>query len=138
MKFRIKQLDTTNTSPKGAEEVSKDINGLVEALEKDGYAIIGEDFMPQQNNVRSLLMVYYEKALSNIPKNPVRYSYLIMDSRNSYGVVEKIANERALQLEKDGKEIIRCRLVPMLNAMYTQLLITYRNLEPKQEVKKPA
>jgi len=123
MRFFVKQLDTTNRNKTGAEKVEKDLNDSVNKIEKDENFIVGEDFMPQQNAVRSILLLKYKKGK---PKG-TKYSFLILDSRNSYDVVGKMLNAEVLALEKKGREIVRGLLVPMKNDGFTQLLLAHES-----------
>ena len=128
MKFHIAQLDTSDISPRGATRVEEELNALAEKFEVSGNVIVGEDFMPQQNAIRSLMILKYEKG------NPdhTRYSFQIFDSRNGYGVVDKVLNQRVLEIERDGKKVIRSLLVPMRNDAFVQILLAY--LPTKKEV----
>jgi len=131
MKFRIKQLDTSDASPRGANNIEKELNQLAENLEKEGCTIVAEDFMPQVNAVRSILILSYEKKKAD----SARYSYQILDSRNGFGIVDKMLNERVLELEKDGAEVIRCDLIPMKNDAFVQFLMYYKIAKTTEKVK---
>ncbi len=71
MRFFVKQLDTTNRNKTGAEKVEKDLNNSVNKIEKDENFIVGEDFMPQQNAVRSILLLKYKKE--NLKVQSIRF-----------------------------------------------------------------
>ena len=142
MRFFLKQLDTTQANRDGAEKVKNDLNESVRKIEGDGNVVVGEDFMPQQNNIRSILLLKYEKGKSE----GLKYSFLILDSRNGYDVAGKMLNAETISLEKNGRDVIRATLVPMKNDMYTQLIIAHVPVKgvktvvvpkevPKEEVK---
>lgn len=131
MRIEIYQLDTSNTGPTGMAKVNEDINQRIDKLEKAGNQIVGEDFLPQTNAIRSLLLVSFEKG----SKFSTKYSYKIFDSRNGYGVVNKLANEELLRIEKEGNEIIRTKLVPMRNDAFVQLLLVYKKVVVESEKK---
>ena len=128
MRFHIAQLDTSDISPRGATRVEEELNALAEKFEAGGNVIVGEDFMPQQNSIRSLMVLKYEQG----NPNHTRYSFQFFDSRNGYGVVDKLLNQRVLEIERDNKKVVRSLLVPMRNDAFTQILLAY--VPTKKEV----
>ncbi len=145
MRFKIAQLDTSSTNARGVEKIEGELNGLVEKIEKSGNVILGEHFMPQKNAIRSLLILEYEKAKELLKGEeaigPARYTYQILDSRNGYGIVDRLLNEKVIALEKAGRKVIRSQLIPMMNDAFVQMLLVHvssgKEVEKVVEKKKP-
>lgn len=129
MKFRILQLDTSSTTPDRTVLVQDDLNKFAKKAEASGYKIFAEDFLPQLNSVRSLMMVAIDKEKGEAG---ARYSYFVFDSRNGFGLVDKLIAEKTIDIEKSGREIVRCKLVPMRNDAFVQLLLVHveKRVEP--------
>ena len=121
MRFEVKQIDTTQNNREGAEKVEIEINGIVEKIEKAGNVITKEYLLPQGNVIRSVVVLWYEKGTPN----DTRYSFYIIDNRDSYEVVGKVLNAGILELEKQGREAIRVLPMPKKNNAYTQFLVAH-------------
>ena len=134
-RIEIKQLDTSRTTREGIKIVEEDLNGFVERLEKGGFLIIDEEFLPQTNAIRTLLKLTLEKSTNPLP---TRYAYMICDSRNGHDIAAKEINTKIIELKKNNT-ILREFLVPMRNDAFVQELICYRPKTKKAvilEVKK--
>ena len=118
----------------GVKRIEGELNGLIEKIEKSGGAVVGEHFMPQQNAVRSILVLEYEEDCPNANE---RYSYKILDSRNGYGVVDKILNEFVLNLEKEGRKVVRSQIIPMKNDAFVQMLLVHQPTGKKVRATEP-
>ena len=121
MRFEVKQIDTTNNNRAGAEKVENEINGIVEKIEKAGNHVTGEYLLPQGNVIRSVVVLWYEKGTPN----DTRYSFYIIDNRDSYEVVGKVLNAGILELEKSGRTAVRVLPMPKMNNAYTQFLVAH-------------
>ena len=133
MRFEIKQLDTTNNNKDGAKKVEDDINATIEKIEKAGNVVTGEYLLPQQNTIRSILVMWYEKGASS----NTRYSFFIIDNRDSYDVVGKILNAEVIALEGRGRQAVRVMPMPKKNDAYTQFLIAHVPSDKKVKVPTP-
>lgn len=131
MRADILQLDTSDTTPKGIERVNVAMSEQLEKLEKNGFNVLSEDFLPQMNAIRSLLLVMSEKK----SVSPTKYVYRVFDSRNGFGIVNKLLAEEILKIEKEGNKIVRTKLVPMRNDAFVQLLLVAKKPEPEVGVR---
>lgn len=121
-RIELKQLDVSSTNKEGMERVEEDLNSFVKKFEGGGLQVIGEDVMPQTNNIRAIACIYFEERKNIIP---TMYKYLILDSRNGHNIVGRLLNEEVLKLKKDGNKIIRKLFVPLRNDAFVQLLLVY-------------
>ena len=129
-RIELKQLDVSSTDKEGRERVEEDLNSFVKKFEDGGLQVIGEDVMPQMNNIRAIANIYFEKRKNVVP---TRYRYLVLDSRNGHNIVGRLLNEEVLKLKKDGNKIVRKLFIPMRNDAFVQLLLVYVPSEKPKE-----
>ena len=136
-KIEVVQLDVSSNSQETIRKVEEDLNTVAEAHERNGYQVIGEDLVPQRNAIRAIANMYFEKRDSVVP---TRYCYAILDSRNGFGVVGKMLNEKLLEEKKKENKIIRKLMAPQTNDAFYNLLLVVEpvNSKPKKEPKKEA
>lgn len=121
MRVKFIQLDLSDTRPDALKRIETEMDKIAQELENSGFQIQSETIIPQQNNIRGILKIVYEK-ISKPQKT--RYAYMIGDSRNGHDVLGKIVNAKLIELEKEN-DCLRSLTIPMKNDMYVQELLVY-------------
>ncbi len=133
-KIEVVQLDVSGNTQETIRKVESDLNTVAEKYEKNGYQVISEDFVPQRNAIRAIANMFFEKRNK---VTPTRYCYAILDSRNGYGVVGKLLNEKLIEEKKKGNKVIRKLMSPQTNDAFYNLLLVVEpaSIKPKEVVK---
>jgi len=121
MRFGMLKVDCRDATITEKDNIERELNEYVSKLEQTNNVVTDEQMSSLTSSVEGYFLFTYEKG---VPQN-LKYKYLIFDIRDGPNPVVSQLNEEVVNLEKEGRTIIRQYFVPRTNSAYVQVLLSH-------------